>query len=235
MAVAEPIASHDAAGRVDEDRNVVWLVDLMGPISPELVLVDPQLAAHARALLPDNSVARQPQWREPVRPAPVPRSSAPAGPSARWKLLGICAAVAAVISAGLGAWAMVAGNDPVPSSQPTVETEPSVETETGPTFFSTPPAEPDLSPEALAALEEGVRLQPRSALVREALGGAYIRLERWEDAEAEFRVLVELSPKDDFAHYALGRTLREQGRESEAAREFEVADALADGGTSSAP
>lgn len=127
-------------------------------------------------------------------------------------------------SIGFGAWTTVSGNEPTPVSQP------STETVTAPTFFSTPPVEPDLAPESIAALEEDVRLEPRSPLAREALGSAYVRLERWKDAEMQFRVLVELSPEDDFAYYALGRALVEQGRQWEAARQFKLAGSLAQGG-----
>jgi hypothetical protein len=43
----------------------------LGPVSPELALIDPELAAAARALLPDPA------------PAPVARPRAPAGPARR--------------------------------------------------------------------------------------------------------------------------------------------------------
>ena len=36
---------------------------------------------------------------------------------------------------------------------------------------------------------------------------------RWDEAEAEFRAVLELSPTDDYAHYALGRALEKQGRD----------------------
>jgi tetratricopeptide (TPR) repeat protein len=122
---------------------------------------------------------------------------------------------------GFGLWQAVAGDDGGLSAQPS--------TETSTTFFSTPPIEPDLSPDAIAALEEEALRQPSSPLAREALGNAYFRLGRWEDAEVEFRTLVELSPSDDFAHYALGRALANQGRQREAAQEFKLAGSLSEG------
>ena len=66
--------------------------------------------------------------------------------------------------------------------------------------------------QATVALEKAKRLEPEKASIREALGIAYFRITRWAEAEAEFRKVLELSPADDYAHYALGRALRNQGR-----------------------
>lgn len=71
--------------------------------------------------------------------------------------------------------------------------------------------------QATVALEKAKRLEPEKASIREALGIAYFRIARWEAAEAEFRKLLELSPVDDYAHFALGRALQKQGRDEEAA------------------
>ena len=71
--------------------------------------------------------------------------------------------------------------------------------------------------QATVALEKAKRLEPEKASIREALGIAYYRIARWEAAEAEFRKLLELSPADDYAHFALGRALQKQGRDAEAA------------------
>ena len=49
---------------------------------------------------------------------------------------------------------------------------------------------------------------------------------RWAEAEAEFRKVLELSPSDDYAHYALGRALRNQGRHAEAATHLKLARSL---------
>jgi Flp pilus assembly protein TadD len=80
--------------------------------------------------------------------------------------------------------------------------------------------------QATVSLEKAKRAEPRSRSIREALGIAYFRLGRFEEAEAEFRVLVELSPDDDFAHYALGRALTNQGRHEEAKPHIKLGRAL---------
>jgi Flp pilus assembly protein TadD len=80
-----------------------------------------------------------------------------------------------------------------------------------------------MAAQATVALEKAKRREPGSRSIREALGIAYFRLRRWEEAEAEFRVLVDLSPVDDFAHYALARSLVNQGRRQEAKPHIKLA------------
>lgn len=86
-----------------------------------------------------------------------------------------------------------------------------------------------LTAQATVPLEKAKRLEPRKASIREALGIAYFRLRRWHEAEAEFRAVLELSPTDHYAHYALGRTLEKQGRESEANGHFKLASTMQPG------
>ncbi|MGH3094433.1 MAG: tetratricopeptide repeat protein [Streptosporangiales bacterium] len=45
-------------------------------------------------------------------------------------------------------------------------------------------------------------------------------------AEEAFRRVIELDPVDDYAHFALGRTLERQGRGSEAAGYYRMAVAM---------
>ena len=80
--------------------------------------------------------------------------------------------------------------------------------------------------QATVALEKAKRLEPEKASIREALGIAYFRLARWSEAEQEFRKVLELSPADDYAHYALGRALRNQGRHDEARGHLKLARSL---------
>lgn len=83
-----------------------------------------------------------------------------------------------------------------------------------------------MAAQATVALEKAKRLEPEKASIREALGIAYFRIARWDAAEAEFRKVLELSPTDDYAHYALGRTLQKQGRASEASTYLKLARVL---------
>jgi Flp pilus assembly protein TadD len=85
--------------------------------------------------------------------------------------------------------------------------------------------------QATVPLEKAKRLEPAKASIREALGIAYFRLRRWEEAEAEFRAVLELSPTDDYAHYALGRTLEKQGRAAEANGHYKLASSMAPAST----
>jgi Flp pilus assembly protein TadD len=83
-----------------------------------------------------------------------------------------------------------------------------------------------MAAQATVSLEKAKRREPESRSIREALGIAYFRLRRWQEAEAEFRMLVELSPSDDFAHYALARSLVNQGRRKEATPHIKLARSL---------
>ena len=84
-----------------------------------------------------------------------------------------------------------------------------------------------LSAQATVPLEKAKRLEPAKASIREALGIAYFRLARWDDAEREFRTIVEeLSPTDHYAHYALGRSLEHLGKTTEANGHYKLASSM---------
>jgi Flp pilus assembly protein TadD len=83
-----------------------------------------------------------------------------------------------------------------------------------------------MAAQATVSLEKAKRLEPAKASIREALGIAYFRLRRWEEAEAEFRAVLDLSPTDHYAHYALGRTLEKQGRDAEANGHYKLASSM---------
>ena len=88
-----------------------------------------------------------------------------------------------------------------------------------------------LTAQATVPLEKAKRGAPDKASIREALGIAYFRLRRYEEAEAEFRAVLELSPVNDYAHYALGRCLEKQGREHLANGHYKLACSLRPGST----
>jgi Flp pilus assembly protein TadD len=81
--------------------------------------------------------------------------------------------------------------------------------------------------QATVPLERAKKLEPEKASIREALGIAYFRLARWQDAEREFRTIVEdLAPTDPYAHYALGRSLEHQGKANEANGHYKLASSM---------
>jgi Flp pilus assembly protein TadD len=87
-----------------------------------------------------------------------------------------------------------------------------------------------MAAQATVPLEKAKRLEPGKASIREALGIAYFRLARWKEAEEEFRTIVEeLAPTDDYAHYALGRALEQQGRDAEANGHYKLASSMKPG------
>jgi len=83
-----------------------------------------------------------------------------------------------------------------------------------------------MAAQATVPLEKAKRLEPAKASIREALGIAYFRIHRWAEAESEFRAMLELSPADDYAHYALGRCLEKQGKTAEANGHYKLASSL---------
>ena len=83
-----------------------------------------------------------------------------------------------------------------------------------------------MTAQATVPLERAKRLEPAKASIREALGIAYFRIQRWSEAESEFRAVLELSPTDDYAHYALGRSLEKQGRDAEANGHYKLASSM---------
>ena len=83
-----------------------------------------------------------------------------------------------------------------------------------------------MAAQATVSLEKAKRREPRKASIREALGIAYLRIQRYEEAEEECRVMLELSPADHYAHYALGRALEKLGRDAEANSHYKLASSL---------
>jgi hypothetical protein len=82
--------------------NVVRLVEVLGPISPELVLVDPELARRARALLPEIP-ARLVPLAEPFAVVRLPSTARRERPRVRRLGAGAALAAAACLAAVGGA------------------------------------------------------------------------------------------------------------------------------------
>ena len=86
-----------------------------------------------------------------------------------------------------------------------------------------------MAAQATVPLEKAKRLEPGKASIRESLGIAYFRIGRYDEAAVEFRAVLELSPADDYAHYALGRCLEKQGHAAEANGHYKLARSLRPG------
>ena len=80
-----------------------------------------------------------------------------------------------------------------------------------------------MNAQATVALEKAKRREPEKTSIREALGIAYFRIRRFEEAEHEFREILERQPVDHYAHFALGRALERQGRTAEARGHYKLA------------
>lgn len=76
-------------------------------------------------------------------------------------------------------------------------------------------------------LERAKRLEPAKTSIREALGRAYFALRDYERAGEEFDTIVAAVPVNDYAHYALARTLLKRDRRDEALSHLRLASALA--------
>ena len=76
---------------------------------------------------------------------------------------------------------------------------------------------------AAISLEHARNLEPDKTSIREALGRAYFRSGRFEQARQEFEAVVERSPVNHYAQFCLGRSLENTGRRREASRHAALA------------
>lgn len=81
---------------------------------------------------------------------------------------------------------------------------------------------------AAEVLELAVEEEPEKGSLREALARAYFASERPAQARGEFERALELDPKDDYAHFGVGRCLEREGHLQRAAGHYKLACALAD-------
>ena len=77
--------------------------------------------------------------------------------------------------------------------------------------------------QATVPLEKAKRREPDKASIREALGVAYLRLRRYEEAAAEFEHILAAAPANDYAHYCLGRCLTRMGQPRLAGGHYKMA------------
>jgi Flp pilus assembly protein TadD len=80
--------------------------------------------------------------------------------------------------------------------------------------------------EATEPLAEAARRAPEKSSVREALGRAYFRSRRFEQAATEFEAVVETHPVNDYAHFCLGRALSLTGQVKRARHHLALASNL---------
>ncbi len=71
---------------------------------------------------------------------------------------------------------------------------------------------------ATIPLEKARAIEPDKSSIREALGRAYFRSARFEEAAGEFAAVVEQHPVNDYAHFCLGKALAKTGRRLETSR-----------------
>ena len=69
-------------------------------------------------------------------------------------------------------------------------------------------------------------LEPDKTSIREALGRALFRSQRYEAAVEEFTAVVDRAPTNDFALFCLGRSLQLLGRHEEARHPLALASNL---------
>ena len=79
---------------------------------------------------------------------------------------------------------------------------------------------------ATVPLSRARDLEPDKTSIREALGRALFRSQRYEQAAVEFEAVVDRAPTNDYALFCLGRSLQVLGRHREACRPLALACCL---------
>ena len=81
--------------------------------------------------------------------------------------------------------------------------------------------------QAAVVLVRAAALEPRKGSILEPLGRAFFMSAQLDRATETFETLLEIDPSNDYAHYALGRTLIRLGRRAEGRTHLKLAVALA--------
>ena len=79
---------------------------------------------------------------------------------------------------------------------------------------------------ATVPLRRARDLEPDKASIREELGRALFRSQRYTEAVEEFQAVADGAPTNDYAHFCLGRALQQLGRHQEACRPLAIAACL---------
>jgi Flp pilus assembly protein TadD len=79
---------------------------------------------------------------------------------------------------------------------------------------------------AAQVLERAAEAEPTSRSVREALARAQFDAGQYALAAANFRIIVDASPTDDYAHFGLGLALARTGNPAAAAEYLALAAAM---------
>lgn len=79
---------------------------------------------------------------------------------------------------------------------------------------------------AIVPLTRARSLEPDKASIREMLGRALFRAQRYERAAAEFQAVAEQAPTNDYALFCLGRAMQQLGRHREACHPLALACSL---------
>jgi tetratricopeptide (TPR) repeat protein len=80
--------------------------------------------------------------------------------------------------------------------------------------------------QAAIVLERAARLEPGKGSILEALGRAFYNSGQHDRARETFEALLEIDPSADYAHYALGQSLKLLRRPAEARTHLKLAVAL---------
>jgi tetratricopeptide (TPR) repeat protein len=83
--------------------------------------------------------------------------------------------------------------------------------------------------QAATVLERADRAEPGRGSILEALGRAYYNSGQHDRSRDAFERLLELDPSAHYAHFALGQSLKQLGRRSEARTHLRLAVALSPG------
>jgi tetratricopeptide (TPR) repeat protein len=82
---------------------------------------------------------------------------------------------------------------------------------------------------AATLLERAAEAEPAKGSIREALGRAYFRSRRYEAALLQFTAALDISPVNDYAHFAAGLCLGRLGRLHQAVGHLRMANVMRPG------